>query len=289
MVRTRRPCFHVFDREVALVEVLVHQLFVRLGRGLQHLLAPLRGLVSEIGGDVAQLELGALGAVVPVDSLHPHQIDDPFELVFGADGKLDRHRVRLQARLNLLIHAQKICARAIHLVHEAQARDAVLVCLPPHRLGLRLHPAHRAQHGAGAVEHAQAALHFDREVHVAGRVDDVDAVLGQRAVHPLPEARRGSGRDGDAAFLLLLHPVHDGGAVVHLAQLVRYPGVEKDALGGRGLAGIDVRHDADVPVMLNGCLACHGLSTLLLIAAARFWRAALVWLPGPGMGRRPAS
>jgi hypothetical protein len=32
-----------------------------------------------------------------------------------------------------------------------------------------------------------------------------------------------------------------GGAVVHLAELVRDAGVEQDALGGRGLAGVDVR------------------------------------------------
>jgi hypothetical protein len=34
---------------------------------------------------------------------------------------------------------------------------------------------------------------------------------------------------------------------VHLADLVRLPRVEEDPLGGGGLAGIDVRHDADVP------------------------------------------
>jgi hypothetical protein len=34
-------------------------------------------------------------------------------------------------------------------------------------------------------------------------------------------------------------------------------GVEEDALGGRGLAGIDVGHDAEVPVALDGCGTCH--------------------------------
>ncbi len=33
-----------------------------------------------------------------------------------------------------------------------------------------------------------------------------------------------------------------------LAELVDDAGVEQDALGGRGLAGIDVGHDADVPI-----------------------------------------
>jgi hypothetical protein len=33
---------------------------------------------------------------------------------------------------------------------------------------------------------------------------------------------------------------------VDLAHLVRHPRVVEDALRGRGLTGIDVRHDADV-------------------------------------------
>ena len=83
------------------------------------------------------------------------------------------------------------------------------------------------------------ALDLGREVHVAGGVDDVDAVF-------LPEAGRGRGGDGDPALLLLLHPVHGGGAFVHLADLVVDAGVEKDALGSRRLTGVDVRRDADV-------------------------------------------
>jgi hypothetical protein len=37
---------------------------------------------------------------------------------------------------------------------------------------------------------------------------------------------------------------------VHLADLVGDAGVEEDALRRRGLAGIDVGHDADVPATL---------------------------------------
>ena len=38
-------------------------------------------------------------------------------------------------------------------------------------------PATRVEHDHAAVEHAQRALHLDREVDVAGRVDDVDLVV----------------------------------------------------------------------------------------------------------------
>jgi hypothetical protein len=74
---------------------------------------------------------------------------------------------------------------------------------------------------------------------VAGRVDDVDPDIP-------PEAGRGGGGDRDTALLLLLHPVHRRGAFVHFADLVRTSGVEQNPFCRRGLAGIDVRHDADV-------------------------------------------
>src|SRR4028118_1010358 len=62
-----------------------------------------------------------------------------------------------------------------------------------------------------------------------------------------PENGGRGGRDGDAALALLGHPVHNGVAVVDLAQLVGEARVEQDALRGRSFAGIDVGHDADVP------------------------------------------
>jgi hypothetical protein len=75
----------------------------------------------------------------------------------------------------------------------------------------------------GAVEDAQRALDLDREVDVARRVDDVDAVVA-------PEAGRCGGRDRNAALLLLDHPVHRRGAFVDLADLVVDPRVIEDPL-----------------------------------------------------------
>ena len=69
-----------------------------------------------------------------------------------------------------------------------------------------------------------------------------------------PETGGGGGRDGDAALLFLDHPVHGGSAVVHLADLVRDAGVIEHALGDRGLAGVDVRHDADVAHAVDGAV-----------------------------------
>jgi hypothetical protein len=101
------------------------------------------------------------------------------------------------------------------------------------------------------VEHAQAALDLDREVDVAGRVDDVDPVA-------LPLAGGGGGGDRDPPLLLLFHPVHHGSALVDLAHLVGAARVVEDALGRRRLTGVDVRHDPDVARLLQGKCACHG-------------------------------
>ena len=134
----------------------------------------------------------------------------------------------------------EVGADAVHLVDEADTRHAVLVGLTPDGFGLRFDAGNRVEHGDGAVEHAQRALDFSGEIDVARRIDDVDAVIA-------PEAGRRSRCDGDAALLFLLHPVHDGGAFVDFADLVRNSGVEQDPFRRGRLAGIDVRHDADVP------------------------------------------
>src|SRR5665647_3552759 len=103
---------------------------------------------------------------------------------------------------------------------------------------------------------------FTVEVDVSRRVDDVDAVLRPRALFvglavTHPEAGRGGRGDRDAALLLLLHPIHRRGAFMHLADLVVLSRIVKNTLGRRRLPGIDVSHDADVPVILERGNACH--------------------------------
>ena len=44
----------------------------------------------------------------------------------------------------------------------------------------------------------------------------------------------------------LNHPVHRGSALVYLSDLVGLSRIEEDTLRRSGLAGIDVRHDADI-------------------------------------------
>lgn len=76
-------------------------------------------------------------------------------------------------------------------------------------------------------------------------VDDIDPVVS-------PRARSGGSHYCDATRLLLFHPVRRGRSLVPLADLVTLPSVEKNALSGCGLAGVDVRHNTDVAVVLEG-------------------------------------
>ena len=156
-------------------------------------------------------------------------------------------------RLELLAHlgdrAEEVGTGAVHLVDERDAGNAVLVGLAPDRLGLGLHAGNRAEHGDRAVEHAQRALHLGGEVNVSRSINDVDTLLDAlpRAAGSVPSAGNGGGGDRDATLALLLHPIGHGRPLVHLAHLVDGARIEKDALGRRRLARIDVRGNSDVP------------------------------------------
>ena len=145
----------------------------------------------------------------------------------------------MQAVLHGVDGVEEVGANAVILVDERDAGDAVRGGLTPDGLGLRLDAGDGVEDRHGTVEDAKAPLDLGREVDVARGVDDLDDVV-------LPEARGGRGGDGHAALLLLDHPVHGGGAVVNLADLVGLARVVEDALRRGGLAGIDVGHDADV-------------------------------------------
>ena len=225
-------------RDLVALKVRLHDGVVVICDALNETAAILLGQAGQLGRNVYDVPARAEFVAID-DGVHLDQVDDPVELRLTADRQLQRQGMRAEAVDHHLQTVEEVGPDTIHLVDVADARDAVLVRLMPHGLRLGLDTSDRTEEGYGSVQHAQAALHLDGEVHMTGSVDDVDGGV-------VPTGSGGGRRNGDAALLLLGHPVHDGGALVDLSHLVRLARVIQDALGGRGLTGIDVSHNADI-------------------------------------------
>ncbi|MNF99503.1 hypothetical protein D3C84_824010 [compost metagenome] len=96
-------------------------------------------------------------------------------------------------------------------------------------------------------------------------VDNIDAVT-------CPLSCRSSGRDRDAALLLLLHPVHRSCTFVHLADFVGTACVEQDPFSGSRFARINMRHDPDVTRIFQGELSCHDYVSFRLYECESYQR-----------------
>ena len=245
-----------------LVQVVVEQLLVVLRHGFDQSEARRVRRLDQVAWNLALDQLGAVGVVFVRDGLHGDEVDGALERVAREDRHVDGHGLGAEAVTHHLHDVLEVGADAVHFVHERDARHVVLIGLAPHGLGLGLDTTHGAEHGDRAVEHAKRALDFDGEVHVTRGIDDVDAVIA-------PQTGGGSGRDGDTALTLLLHPVHRGGAFVHLARAMDTTRIEKHALGQGGLAGVDMGHDPDVAVFVERSNPSH-LSSLPLRSCKTF-------------------
>jgi hypothetical protein len=127
-----------------------------------------------LGRNVRYVVVGTHRLVLVGDGLHTNEVDDAPEFVFAADGELNRYGITLKLGLDLRQRPLEVRADAVHLVDEADARDAVLVGLTPDGFRLRLDAGDGVEHGDRAVEDPQRALDFGGEIDVTGRVDDVD-------------------------------------------------------------------------------------------------------------------
>ena len=190
-------------------------------------------------GNVGHLKGFSIG-VVPLQGSPTDEIDHTAKRILRAERQLYRYSHRVKLLTDLVYDPDEVGTLPVHLVHHDNARHAILVGLVPHGFRLGLHTGPGAEHGHGAVEYAQRAFYFRREVNVAGRIDQVDLVL---RVVPFPKGGDCRRRNSDAAFCFLWIGVHRRVSVIDASHFVDHAGIIKDAFGDRGLARIDVGHD----------------------------------------------
>ena len=195
----------------------------------------------EVFRDIDDLVIHRIHRLVPYPRLHGHEVDNADEVVFRADRQGHDERARSQNVLDLTDHAVEVGTETVQLVDIDDPRDFRFVGVAPVRLRLGLDAAGSAEDANAAVEDLQRAIDLDREVNVSGRVDDVEAIA-------VPEAGGGCGLDRDPPLLFLLHEVGRRRAIVDLTELMNLAGELQDALGGGGLARVNVGEDPNVPV-----------------------------------------
>ncbi len=238
------------------VQVQLHDLLVEHGDGIHQLFPVLAGKVCHVGGNF--LHPHVLAQVVIVDvRVHLHQVNDTLEGLLSADGKLDGHGVALQAVLHHVEHIVEVRAHNVHLVDIDHPGNLVGIRLAPNGLRLGFHAALGAQDGYGTVQNAQGTLHLHGEVHVARGVNDIDTGGLELVLRTGPVARSRGRRNRNATLLLLGHPVHRGSTIMGFADLIVHSGVEQDPLSSRGLARVDVSHNADVSGIFKRCFSRH--------------------------------
>ena len=176
------------------------------------------------------------------------------EIIFLAERDEHRPGIRLQLGAHIVQRICEVRTRAVHLVHESDTRHTILGRLTPDSLGLRLHTSHCAEYCNSTIENAERTLHLGREVHVSGRINDVDAhfllfkkLHNAHLLNLLPKTSRRRRRDRNTTLTLLLHPVRDGRALMHLTDPVDAARIKQNALRQRRLARINVRGNTDVP------------------------------------------
>ena len=107
--------------------------------------------------------------------------------------------------------------------------------------GLRLDALGSVHHQQRSLAGGQGAADLIGEVHMAGRVDQVQGV--GFAVLGLVVHAHGLALDGNAALALQLHAVQN---LIHHFPLLKYAGFFQNAVGQGGLAVVDMRDNAKI-------------------------------------------
>mmetsp|Transcript_9000 Transcript_9000/g.25070 ORF Transcript_9000/g.25070 Transcript_9000/m.25070 type:complete len:376 (-) Transcript_9000:15-1142(-) len=236
---------------LVVLQINLRKLVVEVSKHLQQFRPQLRHALAECRWNVVDAAGESLVAL-EVHSLPRDHIAHAYEAVLLANGQLDRLYSEAELLADLAEHQERVGTVPVKLVDKNDPRDLVALHLPVHGDGLALHAANPAADQDRAVQDAQGSLHFDGEIHVAWRVDEVQVVIGPLRGPPAVSRCRGY---GDALLPLELHAVHLGPHAVlapHLVDRFDATCVEEDPLGERRLATVDVCGDAEIPDGLRG-------------------------------------
>ena len=152
---------------------------------------------------------------------------------------MQRNGIGVKSFSHLLNTPQEVGSGSIHFIHKPNTGNLVLAGLTPHSFRLRFDSTHRTEHTDSTIEDSERPLHLSCEVHVTRRVDNINLVV-------LPETGGRRGRNGNPALLLLLHPVHSGGSLMNLTELMTAAGIIENPLRRGGFSGINMRDDPDI-------------------------------------------
>ena len=263
----------LLQAELLALEVLLHQGLVGLDDLVEELLAVLLHLVCHVSGDRPRLGLPA--AVLARVGAHVEHVDDPRQLVLGADRQVDGDAARRELLLELAEGAEEVRALAVEHVHEEEARDAELLGALPHPPGPDLDSHDAAEDDQGTFHDAQRAARLALEARIARNVDQVELAS-------LPLGVRQREGDRHLPLLLVVVPVGDRRPGVDRAQSIRLARLEEERLDQRGLPRAAMTDDGDV-ADLSGLESGHaGLPPRLSGDGSRI----VNLVPSPGRGPR---
>ena len=160
-------------------------------------------------------------------------------------------RVQADDVLDLRGDALRLGLRQVDLVEHRKHFEVLLDRLVAVRDGLCLDALCRIDDEQRALAGGERPGHLVGEIHVAGRVDDVELIV--LAVGSAEHERHALRLDGDAAFTLDVHGIEDLSG--HLPLRQRSAQLD-ESIGERRLAVIDVRDDGEIA---NISLIDHGV------------------------------
>ena len=175
-----------------------------------------------------------------------HQVHDGFQDLVHADALLGAGEhgiagIQPDDGFDLLADALGFGGRKVDLVDDGNDFEVVVQRQVGVGERLRFDSLRRVHHQQRALARLQAARNFVREVHVAGRVDQVELV--QVAVVGRIVQADGVGLDGDAALALEVHRVEN---LLHHFALRKRAGDFEQAVGQRRFAVVDMRNDREI-------------------------------------------